>query len=78
LNWTKKNRLAAVPGGEGGIRTHGWVAPSPDFESNASKNTYINQMLAHPDRNFAFSLQKYALPKPSSRCDERANRQTRR
>ncbi len=30
---TKKNPLKGAFGGEGGIRTHGGFAPTPDFES---------------------------------------------
>jgi hypothetical protein len=50
-------QVASSTGGEGGIRTHGRVAPTLDFESNALLNIVLIQQLKTQNQVFANSLQ---------------------
>ena len=58
-----QSRLASVPfrfGGEGGIRTHGELAPTPDFESGTFDHSATSPQAAY--FTSLFSWQVMELP----------------
>ena len=62
---TKKNPLKGASGGEGGIRTHGGFAPTPDFESGTFDHSATSPVCAIGGINRGYDMLRHTLVKPS-------------
>ena len=61
-------KLTLPNGGRGGIRTHGRIAPTPDFESGAFNHSATLPVIVQPLTNILWCIFCYYLPSlhPSS------------
>ena len=62
---TKKNPLKGAFGGEGGIRTHGGFAPTPDFESGTFDHSATSPVCAIGGSIAGVTALRHTLVKPS-------------